>query len=119
MWEVTGRLGKGLGEEDVRIHLLGKLSGLESQLRAGDHELAKKSRISLWDFWWSSGNESACQCTGCGLTPVQEPRSYMPRGQLSSWTVTTEPMCSEPMFCNRRSQQDEKLIHCDGRETPI
>ena len=55
MWEVTGRLGKGLGEEDVRIHLLGKLSGLESQLRAGDHELAKKSRISLGLPWWSSG----------------------------------------------------------------
>lgn len=78
MWEGTGRLGKGLGEEDVRIHLLGKLSGLESQLRAGDHELAKKSRISLGLLWWSSGNESACQCTGCGFDP---------------WSKNQDPTC--------------------------
>ena len=78
MWEVTGRLGKGLGEEDVKIHLLGKLSGLESQLRAGDHELAKKSRISLGLPWWSSGSESACQCRGCGFDP---------------WSKNQDPTC--------------------------
>ena len=52
---MTSRLGKGLGKEDVWIHILGKLSGLESQHRAGYHELAEKSRISLGLPWWSSG----------------------------------------------------------------
>ena len=40
------RLGKGLGEEDAWIHVLGEWSGLGGQLRAGNQELVEKSRIS-------------------------------------------------------------------------
>lgn len=40
------RLGKGRVEEDTWIHVLGELSGLGGQLRAGDQELVEKSRIS-------------------------------------------------------------------------
>ena len=63
---VGSRLGKGLGKEDVWMHILGKLSGLESQLRAGDHELAEKSIFgtSLVVQWLG-----ICQCRGCGFDP--------------------------------------------------
>ena len=42
-------------------------------------------------------------------------RSHKPWGN-SPCTATTEPMCLEPVLCNKRSHRDAKPSHCNWRK---
>ena len=53
--------------------------------------------------WWSSGQESACQCWGRGSTPGPG-RSYMPWG---NWARVSQLLARalEPVHCSERNHR--------------
>ena len=51
---------------------------------------------------WFSGYESTCQCRAHGFNPWFV-KILHASGQLSRYTVTTEPECLQPVPCNKRS----------------
>ena len=66
-------------------------------------------------LWWSSGEESTCQCRGHGLDSWSRKIPHA-TGQLSPWATTTEPVLLELGSHSERSRHNEKPAHHNEEE---
>ena len=98
-------------------HVLSRKRGKEQMERWRDHRNLSPKRLPGLP-WRRSGWESACQCRGHGFEPWSGKIPHAAE-QLGQWATITEPVCLEPVLCNKRGRDSEGPAHHDEEWPPL